>query len=148
MVAPHSPPGDDDSFVSIHRIPLAVALGVIVQTIFVAIWLTNLRADVNQLTRGHAMMETHIQTIDQNGTRATEVLRQRQVDVIAANAAQDARLRELENKLAELQRQSSENRIWIDQLTAAIRTFAHPMIAPQPSSPVPPQFRLQGVDKP
>lgn len=144
MVQRPSDVDDEMSSLHLHRIPLAVALGVVVQTVFVAIWLTNLRSDVNQLIHEHAGIEARIQQIDQNGTRGMETIRNRQSDFIASQTAQDARIREIETKTNEMQRQAIENRVRIDQLTAAVRTFAHPsVLMPQPSTPIPPSFQLQ-----
>ena len=110
----------------LQGLPWNALIPLAAQTVALVAWLTTIRAELTAVQRDHGEMHTQLTALDNSGSRALETIRQRQNDVIVANVAQDARLRELENKISDLQRQSAENRIWIDQLTYIIRTFSHP----------------------
>jgi len=97
------------------------------------VWLVAMHADVNQLKRDNEVLRQGVISIDSNGTRALETIRQRQNDVLATNVGQDARIRELENKLSDTQRKQVENSFWIDQLVTVVRNLSHSPSLPQPT---------------
>lgn len=76
-------------------------------------------------------IEKRIDALDTNGSRAVETLRNRQVDVIATNNAQEARIRQLENAQTELLAKALENKYQIDQIFQIIRTYVRPQVQPQ-----------------
>jgi capsule polysaccharide export protein KpsE/RkpR len=146
MMTVPSPPGPIDDALSIltrsHRISFGVMLTIILQTIALVGWLVQLRAEVTQLKVEHHDMAQRLDRIDREGTRALTVVLQRQMDVVAINSAQEARLRELETRLSDYQRIQVENRFWIDQLVAFMREYSHapfprPTLKP-PLTTVPP----------
>lgn len=139
----------DERFLRAHKISLGLLFAFGVQAVTFTIWLANKGAEITQLQRDvlnlasenrqirnemkteHEPLLKRLEVIDQNGTRALETMRNRQNDVIAINAAQDTRIRELEGKLSEVQRQLGENKFWIDQLVRQyIQTNPLPRGAP------------------
>lgn len=132
---PLPPDGNSDALVRAvrsHRISLGLIVYLIGQTIALVIWLTTLRGDVDVLKREYAEMHLKIGTMDTAGTRALDIIRARQTDVIATNSAQDARMREIENKLGDLQKLTIENRFWIEQVKQLLNTYAHPPLRTPP----------------
>jgi hypothetical protein len=97
------------------------------------------------LTERVAALSVQVQEIDRAGTRALDFVRNRQNDVIATNAGQDMRLRELEREHNELQRTTAENKYLIDQALQILRVYAHPaLMVPERKPPPPPDgMRLQ-----
>ena len=106
------------------------------------VWLVAMHADVAQLKRDNEEVHKTIIALDSAGTRALETVRNRQMDVVAANSSQDARIREMEVKLSDIQRRQVENSFWIDQLVAFMRSYSHAPIPQQqlrpPLTTVPP----------
>ena len=92
-----------------------------------------------------AELSAQMHEIDRAGTRALDFVRNRQNDVIATNAGQDMRLRELERQHNELQRTTAENKYLIDQALQIIRVYAHPALTVPDRKPPPPPdgMRLQ-----
>lgn len=113
------------------RFSYGLALTLALQTIGLVGWLVQMRTEVTQLKAGHTEMHQLVDRFDRDGTYALKAVQQRQLDVIAANSAQDARIRELENKLSDIQRRQVENSFWVDQLVAFMRAYSH---APIPQS--------------
>jgi len=126
-------PQDDalSSLARSHRISFGVMLTIILQTIALVGWLVQLRTEVTQLRGEVTTMLQREERIDREGTRALSIVQQRLNDSIASNTAQDIRLRELENRLGEMQQKTSENRFWLDQVMQQLRNCA-------PRLPIPP----------
>lgn len=121
------------------RISTGAFIGLLVQTVGVIYWISTMHADVQYLKREYAMLAQRADTLDTNGTRALVLAQQRISDLIAANNSQDIRLRELDTKISELQRNIIENKFWIDQMVQFIRQYTHPNIVPRaPGSNPPP----------
>jgi uncharacterized coiled-coil protein SlyX len=129
-------------FLRAHGISLGLVFTVLLQLIGFVIWLTKQGEAVARLQEDHAEMTRRIDMLDQAGPRPTQLIQQRILTVEAANAAQDARLRELETGVSEIHRQVVENRIWIDQIVAAVRSFSHNYLPPPRGQKD--SFRMQG----
>jgi len=126
-------PQDDalSSLTRSHRISFGVMLTIILQTIALVGWLVQLRTEVTQIRNEVTAMAQREERIDREGTRGLGIAAQRLNDAIASNTAQDIRLRELENRLGEMQQKTSENRFWLDQVMQQLRNYA-------PRLPIPP----------
>lgn len=116
------------------RVSASAVLGLVVQTVGVIYWLATMHGDVQHLKQEQAVQDHRIDAIDSSGSRALALAQQRLNDTIAINSAQDMRVRELETKISELQRNVIENKFWIDQMVQFIRQNAHP----RPPGAIPP----------
>jgi hypothetical protein len=125
-----------------HGISLGLIFTVLLQLIGFVIWLTKQGEAVTRLQEDHAEMTRRIDLLDQAGARPTQLIQQRVLTLEASNAAQDARLRDLENRMTEIHRQVVENKIWIDQIVAAVRSFSHNYLPPPRGQND--GFRMQG----
>jgi hypothetical protein len=84
------------------------------------VWLVSMHADVTQEKFDINKLAERIERIDQQGTRALELIRQRQNDVVATNTSQDVRLRDIENKIGDMARIQLEIKYYVDQLFKSI----------------------------
>lgn len=96
-----------------------VALAI--QTVLLVAWLVQMHADVERLKAEHASIVQQIGRIDDQGTRAMETVRNRQIDVMAVNDAQNRRLEDLSTKQNEIFNKQVENRYLLEQAIAAMR---------------------------
>lgn len=106
-----TPQGVEDPFaraLRTHSISLTALVSIVVQTIGVIIWLVQMGADVKQLRTDVTHLHAQQDTMDDRGTRALDIVRNRQGDVIAINAAQEQRIRELEQKIGMIERNHVE----------------------------------------
>ncbi len=97
------PQESEDSFdhaMRTHRVSLSAIVAVVVQTIGIVIWLVQLGAEVKQMRQEVTILQNKLDDLNEKGTRALDPVRNRQVDVVATNAAQDQRIREMETKLS------------------------------------------------
>lgn len=105
-----TPQGVEDPFartLRTHTISLTALVAIVVQAIGFVVWLVQLGAEVKQLrlevTQLHGHQDSMVERL-----RILDTIRDRQGDVIANNAAQDARIRELEQKLVQFDRNHVE----------------------------------------
>jgi hypothetical protein len=129
-------------FLRAHGSSLGLAFAILLQLIYFTIWLAKQGERVTRLESDHKEITRRVEVLDQAGARPTQLIQQRVLMVEAANAAQDARLRELETRVSEIHRQVVENRIWIDQIVAAVRSFSHNYLPPPRGQKD--GFRMQG----
>ena len=129
-------------FLRAHGSSLGLAFAILLQLIYFTIWLAKQGERVTRLESDHKEITRRVEVLDQAGPRPTQLIQQRILTVEAANAAQDARLRELETRVSEIHRQVVENRIWIDQIVAAVRSFSHNYLPPPRGQTD--GFRMQG----
>lgn len=107
-ITPHEGEDAFDRAVRTHRLSLSAIVAVVVQTIGLVVWLVQLGADVKQLRYDVTVLQGRIENIDDRGTRALDLVRSRQADVIAVNAAQEMRIREIEQKFTPFDRSLAE----------------------------------------
>lgn len=89
------------------------------------VWLVSMNGDVAQLKFDRSTMQTQMDRMDQLGTRALDKVVTRQNDVIAHNTATDARLRDIENKIVEMQRIDIELKYKLDNVIDWVRSNSH-----------------------
>lgn len=129
-------------FLRAHGISLGLIFAVLLQLIGFVIWLTKQGEAVARLQEDHAEMTRRIDMLDQAGPRPTQLIQQRILTVEASNAAQDARIRDVETRVSEIHSRLVENKIWIDQIVAAVRSFSHNYLPPPRGQND--GFRMQG----
>jgi uncharacterized coiled-coil protein SlyX len=151
--------GDGGRFIRPHRISIGLGITVVLQAIAFTVWLVQMHDGLVQLKIDHAELTTQmkmdreelrrrIEALDQTGSRAVQLLQQRMVTLEGQNSGQEAHLHDLDVKVGDLQRQATENKVWVDQLVAAVRAFSHNYLPPPNSNATPDRFRLQGDFEP
>ena len=129
-------------FLRAHGSSLGLAFAILLQLIYFTVWLAKQGERVTRLESDHEEITRRVEVLDQAGARPTQLIQQRVLTIESLNAAQDARLRDLENRTTEIHRQVVENKIWIDQIVAAVRSFSHNYLPPPRGQND--GFRMQG----
>jgi hypothetical protein len=148
-----------DRFVRTHRISIGLGITIILQAIGFIVWLVQdhdaiaqLKTDqaelANQAKKDRDELMRRIELLDQTGSRAVQLIQQRMVTLEGQNSGQESHLHDLDVKLSDVQRAAAENKIWVDQLVAAVRAFSHNYLPPLQSNPTPDRSRMQGDSRP
>jgi hypothetical protein len=104
----------------------------VVVTVGFVVWIVQLRSDIDLVTKRQNEVIVRLGSIDEGGTRANGLLRQRVDQIGVEVSSQSIRCKEVNQAVDALSKETYRNGIMIQNIIEAINP--HPPIVPAPKS--------------